>query len=177
VSESTAPHQVTGIQPAASSAEPPVRPAVSAGVQSRQSALHEPASVPQHSLVPEAATQRDRRVIAPQAAAAAPAPMTAAPTAADAAAGPAAAEAKAAALVPPVSGWRGTPQQEWGCMDTLAQLRSIMFEDIAVNSSEELPAAGEPCFCICAVVAKKAWQWQVRCGRCALIMMKIQALC
>ena len=166
MSASSAPHQVIESQPAAASAEPPVRPDVSAGVQSGAT-LHEPVSVTRHSLVPEPATQRDRQVIAPQAAAAAPA----APTAADAAAGPAAAEAKAAPLVPPVSGWRGPPQQEWGFMDTLAQLRSIMFEDIAVNSSEELPAAGEPCFCICVVDAKKAWQ--IQCGRCAIIMMKI----
>ena len=174
MSASSAPNQVIGIQAAAASAEPPVRPDVSAGVHSG-AALHEPVSVPRHSLVPEAAAQRDRQIIAPQAAASAPAPMTAAPTGADAAAGPAAAEAKAAPLVPPMSGWRGTPQEEWGFMDTLAQLRSIMFEDIAVNSSEELPAAGEPCLCISAVVANKAWQ--IQCGRCAIIMMKIQALC
>ncbi len=174
MSESSAPHQVIGVQAAAASAEPPVRPDDSAGVQSG-AALQQPHSVPRHSLVPEPVAQRDRQGMNPQAAATAPAPMTAAPMVADAAAGPAAAEAKAAPLVPSMSAWRGTPQQEWGFMDTLAQLRSIMFEDIAVNSSEELPVAGEPCLCISAVVAKKAWQ--VQCGRCALIMMKIQALC
>lgn len=174
VSVTSSPHQVIGGQAATSSAEPPVHPDVSAGVQ-LGAALLEPVSIPSPSLVPEAAAQRDRQGIIPQAAAATPAPMAAAPTAADAAAGLAAAEAKAAPLVPPMSGWRGPPQQEWGIMDTLAQLRSIMFEDIAVNSSEELPAAGEPCLCISAVVAKKAWQIQG--GRCAVIMMKVQALC
>ena len=168
------PHQVIGGQAATSSAEPPVRPDVSAGVQ-LSAALLEPVSVPSLTLVPEAAAQRDRQGITSQAGAATPARMTAAPTVADAAAGLAAAEAKAAPLVPPMSGWRGPPQQEWGIMDSLAQLRSIMFEDIAVNSSEELPAAGEPCLCISAVVAKKAWQIQG--GRCAVIMMKVQALC
>lgn len=182
MSASTAAHQAVGIQAATSSAEPPVRPDVSAGVQSG-AALHQPVSVPRQSLVPEAAAQRERRVITPQAAAAAPNPMTAAPTAADAAAGRAAAEAKAAPLVPPMSGWRGTPQQEWGFMDTLAQLRSTMFEDIAVNSSEELPAAGEHCLCISAVVAQKNMAscgkkpWQLQYGRCTFIRIKLQGLC
>lgn len=169
MSETSAPHRVIGVQATTSSAEPPVQPEASAGVQLK-AALHEPVSVPRHSLLPKVPAQRVWQGTTPPAAAAKPTPMTAPPTAVDAAAGAAAVEAKAASLAPPMSGWRGTPQQEWGFMDTLAQLRSIMFEGIAVNSSEELPAAGEPCLCISAVAAKKAWQ--TLCGRCAIIMMK-----
>ncbi len=56
--------------------------------------------------------------------------------------GGAAAPAAAPLVAPVCSSWGGSPQQEWVYMDTLAQLRSVMFEDIAVVSSEELPAAG-----------------------------------
>ncbi|KAA6418976.1 MAG: hypothetical protein FRX49_11079 [Trebouxia sp. A1-2] len=140
MSETSAPHRVIGVQATTSSAEPPVQPEASAGVQLK-AALHEPVSVPRHSLLPKVPAQRVWQGTTPPAAAAKPTPMTAPPTAVDAAAGAAAVEAKAASLAPPMSGWRGTPQQEWGFMDTLAQLRSIMFEGIAVNSSEELPAA------------------------------------
>ena len=49
----------------------------------------------------------------------------------------------AAVLATPWSSSGATPQQEWVFMDALAQLRSIMFEDIALLAPADLPAAGE----------------------------------
>ena len=113
------------------------------------SAPGQPVGVPTCGSVREAAAQAGgQQTTAPTAAAALPADAAAATNTASiataAAARPATAQV-AAPLVASLSSWGGSPQQEWGFMVTLAQLRSVMFEDVAVLALEELPAAGKHC--------------------------------
>ena len=123
-----------------------ITPAVPSTTPDVPSSAGQPVGVATCGSVREGAAQAEgQQTTAPTAAAALPADAAAATNAASIATAAAATTQVAAPLVAPLSSWGGSPQQEWGYMVALAQLRSVMFEDVAVLALEELPAAGKHC--------------------------------